>query len=604
MATRRPHAQTDVERAVERLAEAFDLAPWETLVLLAAARPDLAADGGPRLTVSTALAAGGLAEAGPEARALLDRTSPLVRHGLLQVEDGQPFGARTLRVPDRVLAHLLGSTDLDVNLQPLETALLPMPSPAGERLGRALAAGVRLTYVRETPARSGYAVAAAGMAEADLPAVAFDLRRVGPDVSTYWLAADLAREAALLGVALVVGPVDRLVGRLDALAVLVSARVPVVLVGSVAWDPAWCRHVPLVLDAVRYEADDLALVWDDHLTAGDEPLDAAIAAAVAPLRLTPEQAAGAAVASRLHAAADGADEVGVEHVQAGVRIQGAGRLEQLATHIVPRAGFDDLILPPAELAQVRAIASRARHRALVLDEWHMGGRSLRGRGVAALFAGESGTGKTLSAEVIAHDLGVDLYTIDLSSVVDKYVGETEKNLERVFDEAEGLNAVLLFDEADAIFGKRTGGTDAHDRHANVETAYLLQRMERFDGIAILTTNLRANLDDAFTRRLSVIVNFPGPDPDQRRELWRRHLPAALPQASDLDLDLLAKLFDVSGGVIRNAALTAAFAAADRGDEVGMVDLLLALRDEHSKMSRLFDASGLPKGLAAALDAAG
>src|SRR5690606_30633661 len=198
------------------------------------------------------------------------------------------------------------------------------------------------------------------------PAIAFDLRRVGPDVSLYWLAADLARAAALLGTALVVGPVDRLVGReaprLDALAALVSAVVPVVLVGSVAWDPAWSRRVPLVLEAVRYEADDLALVWDDQLTEGDEPLDADIAAAVAPLRLTPEQAAGAAVESKLHAAADGADAVGVEHIRAGVRIQGAGRLEQLATHTVPRATFDDLVLPPAELAQVKALAARARHR--------------------------------------------------------------------------------------------------------------------------------------------------------------------------------------------------------------------------------------------------
>ena len=191
----------------------------------------------------------------------------------------------------------------------------------------------------------------------------------------------------------------------------------------------------------------------------------------------------------------------------------------------------------------------------------------RGRGVTALFAGDSGTGKTMSAEVIAAELGLDLYAVDLSTVVDKYVGETEKNLERIFTEAAGVNGVLLFDEADAIFGKRSEVSDAHDRYANVECAYLLQRMESFDGLAVLATNLRANLDEAFTRRLDVIVDFPMPDAEQRRALWDRCLGAALPRADDLDLDFCAERFELAGGNIRSCAVTAAYLAAEAGRPV-------------------------------------
>ncbi len=187
---------------------------------------------------------------------------------------------------------------------------------------------------------------------------------------------------------------------------------------------------------------------------------------------------------------------------------------------------------------------------------------MRGRGITALFAGDSGTGKTLSAEVIAGELGLELYVIDLSTVVDKYIGETEKNLDRIFAEADRVNGVLLFDEADAIFGKRSEVRDARDRYANVEVAYLLQRMERFDGLAVLTTNLRANLDEAFTRRIDVIVDFPMPEEDDRMRLWRLHLPPEVPQADDLDLRFMADRFRLSGGNIRNICVTAAFFAAD------------------------------------------
>jgi SpoVK/Ycf46/Vps4 family AAA+-type ATPase len=192
----------------------------------------------------------------------------------------------------------------------------------------------------------------------------------------------------------------------------------------------------------------------------------------------------------------------------------------------------------------------------------------------------------MSAEVIAGELGLDLYSINLATVVDKYVGETEKNLERIFSEADGINGVLLFDEADAIFGKRSEVRDAHDRYANIETAYLLQRMESFDGLAILSTNLRANLDEAFARRLDAVIDFPVPDADFRLELWDRCLGPELPRSDDVDLSFAANHFELSGGNIRSIAVTAAYFAAETGSEVSMLDLMRATQREYRKLGRL------------------
>ncbi len=226
----------------------------------------------------------------------------------------------------------------------------------------------------------------------------------------------------------------------------------------------------------------------------------------------------------------------------------------------------------------------------MLGGWRLRPGGGRGRGVAALFAGDSGTGKTMSAEVIAADLGLDLYVVDLSTVVDKYVGQTEKNLERIFTEAAGVNGVLLFDEADAIFGKRSEVSDAHDRYANMESAYLLQRMESFDGVAILTTNLRANLDEAFIRRLDVIVDFPVPDQELRRSLWDHCLGTDLPRAADVDLDRCARTYELSGGAIRACAVTAGYLAAAAGGPVTMAQLVAAAEREYRKLGRLLPTS--------------
>ncbi len=247
--------------------------------------------------------------------------------------------------------------------------------------------------------------------------------------------------------------------------------------------------------------------------------------------------------------------------------------------------WNDLVLPTEPRTALQELVIRAGQRDRVLGEWGMRSGGGRGRGIVALFAGDSGTGKTMSAEVVAGELGMDLYVVDLSTVVDKYIGETEKNLERIFSEADRTDAVLLFDEADAVFGKRSEVKDSHDKHANLQSAYLLQRLESFDGIALLTTNLRANIDDAFTRRLDLIVDFPFPDADQRTLLWR-HCLAGAPCVANLDLQPLAARFELSGGAIHSAAVTAAYLAAGQDRQISTDDLTTGAEREYRKMGRL------------------
>jgi hypothetical protein len=265
------------------------------------------------------------------------------------------------------------------------------------------------------------------------------------------------------------------------------------------------------------------------------------------------------------------------------RRQARPRLDDLAQRIEPGAGWDDLVLPEAQRRTLWEIAVHVRRRATVYERWGFARRNERGLGITALFSGSSGTGKTMAAEVLAADLMLDLYRIDLSAVVSKYIGETEKNLRRVFDTAEQGGAILLFDEADALFGKRSDVKDSHDRFANIEVSYLLQRMEAYRGLAILTTNLKESLDKAFVRRLRFIVEFPFPDAGLRADIWRHAFPPETP-TEGLDPARLGRL-NVAGGNIRNIALAAAFLAAEDGSSVTMAHLLRAARGEYEKLGR-------------------
>jgi hypothetical protein len=258
-------------------------------------------------------------------------------------------------------------------------------------------------------------------------------------------------------------------------------------------------------------------------------------------------------------------------------------LDDLAQRVDAAAQWDDLVLPESHKATLRQIAAHVKHRLHVYEGWGFAGKGARGLGISALFAGESGTGKTMAAEVLANELHLDLYRIDLASTVSKYIGETEKNLRRVFDAAEDSGAILLFDEADALFGKRSEVTNSHDRYANIEVSYLLQRMEAYRGLAILTTNLKSALDPAFSRRLRFVLQFPFPDQQQREQIWRGVFPGATP-LEGIDYGKLARL-NVAGGNIRNIALNAAFLAREGDQPIGMVHLIQAARSEAAKRDR-------------------
>ncbi len=276
----------------------------------------------------------------------------------------------------------------------------------------------------------------------------------------------------------------------------------------------------------------------------------------------------------------------IDDLYAGARMQSTPILNELAKKITPHYRWDDLVLPADPRAQLREMSLFVEHRHHVYDTWGMGARLAMGKGLMALFAGNSGTGKTMAADVLAHQLGLDLYKIDLSGVVSKYIGETEKNLGTIFQEAETSNAILFFDEADALFGKRSEVKDAHDRYANIETAYLLQKMEEYSGVVILATNLKMNLDEAFLRRLHFVIDFPMPEEDDRLRIWKSTIPAQLPLGDDVDLAFLAKQLKIAGGNIRNIVLAAAFLAADERTPVSMAHMVRATRREYQKLGRM------------------
>ncbi|MEW2340473.1 ATP-binding protein [Streptomyces griseoaurantiacus] len=562
-----------------------------------------------RATVGLALDLCGVPAHRPGARARFHAGAPLTARGLLVVEEPErPFLTRSLRVPDRVVAHLLGDDtpdpDLAPHLHPLPPAPHGGPNPddpdasGGEaefasftgRLAAHLARpGPGTVYLRERREGEGAACAAAALRAAGFGALRFD----GPDEQ----AAALVREARLGGHALLVAPLPADPGPL--LRELTAAPdVPVLLADPRPYDPHWCSRDPLVLDAPHRRTGTLP-AWSAALTTPADGRTGApaevpgfdLAATVAPYRLGGERLERAARAARDLAAFDGMP-LTPGHVRLAARRQSASGLEKHARRIRPDVDWSDLVLPAAPLTQLHELALRARHRERVLGDWRLSAGGGRGRGVLGLFAGESGTGKTLSAEVVAAELGLDLYVVQLSSVVDKYVGETEKNLERIFTEADRTDAVLLFDEADAVFGKRSEVKDSHDRYANMESAYLLQRLESFDGIALLTTNLRANIDEAFTRRLDLVVDFPFPDAGQRLALWRHGL-ERVPTAEGTHAGLapLAREFELAGGSIRSAVVTAAYLAAGRDGVVTPADLLEGARREYRKAGRLVPGEG-------------
>ncbi|MFM7199441.1 MAG: ATP-binding protein [Myxococcota bacterium] len=370
-----------------------------------------------------------------------------------------------------------------------------------------------------------------------------------------------------------------------------QGRVPAFLLSEKGWDPprelSQRPFVRLEMPTPSYAARKA--LWSAGLESLRAPLsDEELEALVSRFRITGGQVRDALMRAQTLALARDPQEgkISLFDVDAACRAQAQHRLTNLAKKIEPHYGWNDLVLPKAQLNQLKLMCSTVRQRSTVYGDWGFNKKLAHGVGVISLFSGPSGTGKTMSASILARELGLELYKIDLSSVVSKYIGETEKNLERIFSEAQDTDAILFFDEADALFGKRSEVKDAHDRYANLEVAYLLQRTEEYSGLVILASNLKKNLDEAFVRRLHFTVDFPMPEEQERLEIWRRTFPSQAPVASDLDLGFMARKFKLAGGNIRNIVLGAAFIAADHQQPIAMRHLIRAASHEFQKMGKL------------------
>ncbi|MEN8175530.1 MAG: ATP-binding protein, partial [Pseudomonadota bacterium] len=507
----------------------------------------------------------------------------LRRWRLLEVETGGGITAGRLKIEERVLHFIGGLNYLDHRLAPFTQRVPHAGLMADAHRAAAFDAAERLRaqhgrlppLIMSGDDPDGQQDAAAFLAE-QLGVSLFKLRASDIPGSVHELATLAAlwqREAALLGAGLLLTHADeaessliaRFVSQVDGLLIIAGRTGP-----QIDDEQLHYRiHKP--------GAPDQRRLWQAALGDKAAPLSHALDGLASQYRLGARRIAQAA------RQVEGRDPVRDAALLHRLSRGDGTQMGWLAQAIEPSATWDDLVLPDSQMRALRQLAIHARQRIRVHHDWGFADKSARGLGIATLFAGESGTGKTLAAEVLAGALGHALYRIDLSAVVSKYIGETEKNLRKVFDAAEDIGAILLFDEADALFGKRSEVKDSHDRYANIEVSYLLQRMEAYHGLAILTTNHKSALDSAFQRRLRFVVHFPFPDAVQREAIWRSVFPKETP-LDGLDYAKLARL-NVTGGSIRNIALGAAFLAAEDDTPVGMAQLRRAAHFEAAKREK-------------------
>ena len=522
--------------------------------------------------------------------------SPLLRHGILRpVDDPQsPSGssalAQFMALDPRIVAYLLGSAAHSRMLLPDQPATAPEPDPGlSERLARLIAhrldGGQAVVLYLHGPAGAGkLETARQASRRLELPLLSVDSRDVGADA----VRMDL-RDALLRGTPVHVPDVDALGAdeRRALLAAVADYGWLVFLTGESEWTPDLAGlDVPVLPVAVPLpDLDRRTAIWAENLPRHPQAWPAELAARY---ELPAGRIPAAARLAHDRLLMDGQHpELTLADVSAACRQLPARSLDGVMVKLAPRAGWDELVLPADGVAQLREACDQFRHRQRVFGAWGFGAKHTRGRGLSALFSGPPGTGKTMAAEVLAGELGLDLYRVDLSGVVSKYIGETEKNLSRIFAEARTGTAILFFDEADALFGKRTEVSDAHDRYANIETSYLLQKMEEYDGVVVLATNLRHNMDEAFLRRIRFIVDFPFPTADSRRLIWRSVFPRTAPLADDVDFAVLAEQFPISGGEIKNVALGAAFLAAADGGVITREHIRSGARREFEKFGKLW-----------------
>ena len=533
-------------------------------------------------------------------RRLLTDDAPLIKRGVLQrFADGprqQPaLHGEFLRSAEPILQFLLNHPAIDIALNPV--AQLNEGLSGQESISKLLHEAIvqRLDHVTATPALLGF-TGAYGVGKQTAA------RHVARCTGTALLSLNLDDVTAdwrdLLPLAIRDGRLhDATLFLQNWDALLIDHRPPPVLLallrgypntiivsGTTAWQlrGQFDRSV-FYVDFPMPEFNSRLALWQQAV---ELPLDS-LHALANHFQFTAGQIADAVESARDLAQWRG-EPLHQDHLLHASRAHSNQNLSDLATKTTSYYGWSDIILPDDTIGQLREMVDQARMRPVVHDEWGFG-RKLYGRGISALFTGDPGTGKTMAAGILAGELGLDLYKVDLSSLVSKYIGETEKNLDRVFTEANTSNAVLFFDEADSIFGKRSEVKDSHDRYANLEVSYLLQRVEAYDGITILATNMRANLDEAFTRRFDFITDFPFPDVASRKRIWRMHFSAEAP-IGNIDYALLAERYRIAGGNIRKIVLAAAFLAAREHAPIGMAHLLHAARREYQKMGRLIEES--------------
>ncbi len=545
------------------------------------------------------------------ARSHFSADAPLLRHQLLSLlEDAaypkSPLLSRYLKLDERIVNYLLDRDEIDVRLTQHVTLVAPTRSLEELVLPVEMRRRLRLLLETRQPGRGGlnlyfqgpYGVGKRSVAEALCKIAGWKLLVVdgahllntsaGDFSSTVRL---ILREATLQGAAVYWNGFDALLAeehytaRKTLLRELQEWNRMVFLAGEATWEPADVPGLPFVrIEFPRTLYADRLRFWEIALP-GAAGIDSTILASR--FRFTGGQIRDAAATAHNLARQRQPDAptISMDDLLEACRLQSNRRLAALATLIKPRYTFGDIVLPSDRLRQLREVRNAVEYRSLVHDEWGFGAKLSLGKGFSVLFTGPSGTGKTMAAEILAKELGLDLYKIDLSAVVSKYIGETEKNLSRIFAEAETSNAILFFDEADALFGKRSEVRDSHDRYANIEINYLLQRIEEYEGMVILASNLRKNMDEAFVRRIHATVEFPFPGTDDRLRIWQGVWPQQMPR-ENLDLDFMAKRFEMTGGNIRNIALASAFLGAENGGCVRMEHLIRATWQEYQKMGKV------------------
>jgi AAA+ superfamily predicted ATPase len=631
-----PDDPSEASARLRRLAGAYSLSVFDLNVLLVALAPELdrryeqlyayLQDDITRKRPTVDMALNLLCESAASKlarRAHFAPDAPLVRHGLLHLipdaeQQPTPLLAHGLKLDEQLIRFLTEQECLDTRLAHFCQLLTPTAQGAESSLDAdarrtllevaagARESGERLVVYFQGGAGTGKRRAAEALArDAGLRLLAVDVSRMVSGAGDWRGLFRLVFNGARFDEALPYFQGLDLLRREEYAAAFHSLLEALcefegLCVLSGAQPPSAESHPTLKLLTVPFAPHDFAArraLWLECLTAEAVNLDESeVDALAARFRFSRRQIAAAVcdakLKARLRQAVAASKSSGrpkprptAQELFAAARAQSRHNLSALASKVEPKYAWDDIQLPADQLEQLREICEQAACLHVVYGEWGFGRKMTNGRGVVALFTGPPGTGKTMAAEVIANELRLDLFKIDLSQIVSKYIGETEKNLDRIFREAHQSNAVLFFDEADALFGKRSEVKDAHDRYANIEIGYLLQKIEEFDGIAILATNLRQNMDEAFVRRMRVIIEFPFPDEEYRRRIWESVFPGETPLDDDVDFGALARTIRLSGGHIKNIALASAFYAAADGRVIRTPHLMRAARREYQKLGR-------------------